>query len=83
MANSSEDFGGKGEKKKGCVINYFENMTHIKRKNDTKNTFIFLRVRIIKCNFATDFKLKIKTISVEVISSLCDRSFLLFNNKCL
>ncbi len=65
MANSSEDFRGKGEKKKGCVINHFENMTHIKRKNDTKNTFIFLRVRIVKCNFATDFKLKIKTISVE------------------
>ena len=65
MANSSEDFGGKGEKKKGCVIIFFERMTHIKRKNDTKNTFIFLRVRIIKCNFATDFKLKIKTISVN------------------
>lgn len=31
----------------------------------TKNTSIFLRVRIIKCNFATDFKLKIKTILLE------------------
>lgn len=65
MANSSEDFGGKGEKKKGCVIIFFEKMTHIKRKNDTKNTSIFLRVRMKKCNFATDFKLKIKTISVK------------------
>ena len=53
------------ERRKRGVSFFFEKITHLKRRNDTQNTSVFLRVRMIMCNFATDFKLKIKTILVE------------------